>query len=315
MSSRIDIYFTVSKNSVSYANYAKSCYLNLCSDMNRISFMYYCLDKVSFRRLKSKGIEALYLGDFAGSHGHSIAIDAALAAFDSNHINIISDTDVAVVVERWDEKVESVLREHKIDIFGTQLEKVGGFSSGISKFQQYKAKPSTTWLAFRQGVEVNGLTTCPNKESTLAINTPELSDIYGLPLGFELVRDTGWQIPMFIAKNRLSYQVLDLVKPTEDRSRVLSNLSPYHDEFHLSDEPFLVHQRGSMTHLFQRDKLSKDFYGAVDKYLNFPVWSVKRNWNDIWDSLPVMARRWTVKQYKKLMIIWSKRKFFRISQK
>jgi len=283
--------------------------------MNRISFMYYCLDKVSFRRLKSKGIEALYLGDFAGSHGHSIAIDAALAAFDSNHINIISDTDVAVVVERWDEKVESVLREHKIDIFGTQLEKVGGFSSGISKFQQYKAKPSTTWLAFRQGVEVNGLTTCPNKESTLAINTPELSDIYGLPLGFELVRDTGWQIPMFIAKNRLSYQVLDLVKPTEDRSRVLSNLSPYHDEFHLSDEPFLVHQRGSMTHLFQRDKLSKDFYGAVDKYLNFPVWSVKRNWNDIWDSLPVMARRWTVKQYKKLMIIWSKRKFFRISQK
>jgi hypothetical protein len=147
------------------------------------------------------------------------------------------------------------------------------------------------------------------------IDTPELSDIYGLPLGFELVRDTGWQIPMFIKENKLSYQVLDLVKPTENRSRVLSNLNPYHDEFHLNDEPFLVHQRGSMTHLFRRDKLSKDFYDSVDKYLNFPVWSVKRNWSDIRDSLPVMARRSALKHYKKLMTILSKNKLLGISRK
>jgi hypothetical protein len=283
--------------------------------MNRISFMYYCLDKVSFQRLNSQGLEAIYLGEFAGSYGHSLSIDAALAAFNTNHINIISDTDVAVVAERWDDKVESVLIENEIDIFGTQLEKIGGFISGSSKIQQYKAKPSTTWLAFRPGVEVNDLTTCPNKDSTLAIDTLELSDIFGLPLGFELFRDTGWRIPMFIKENKLSYQVLDLVKPTENRSRVLSNLNPYHDEFHLGEEPFLVHQRGSMTHLFRRDKLSKDFYDAVDKFLNFPVWSVKRNWSDIRDSLPVMARRSARKHYKKLMTILSKNKLLGISRK
>jgi len=260
--------------------------------------MYYCLDKVSFRRLKSKGIEALYLGDFAGSYGHSLAIDAALAAFDSNHINIISDTDVAVVAERWDEKVETVLIENEIDMFGTQLEKVGGFISGFSRIQQYKTKPSTTWLAFRPGVEVTGLSTCPNKESTLALDTLELADIFGLPLGFELFRDTGWRIPMFIHENMLSYKVLDLIKPTEDKSKVLKNLNPYHDEFHLGDKPFLVHQRGSMTHLFRRDKLSKKFYYAVDEFLGMPEWSVQRKFIDRWDSVPVLAKRFARKLLK-----------------
>ena len=107
----IDISFTVSKNSISYVNYARAAYLNLSSDKNPISFIHYCLDKVSFERLSRKGHNAIFLGELSGSYGHSRALDAAINSFDKRHINILSDTDVVIVAEKWNEKVERTLIE------------------------------------------------------------------------------------------------------------------------------------------------------------------------------------------------------------
>lgn len=301
----MDIVFTVSKNSISYVNYARSAYLNLSSNTNSISFKYFCLDKVSYKRLSKEGHNAIFMGELSGSYGHSRALDAAIKSFEKNRINILSDTDVVIVADRWNEKVERELIEKKTDVLGTQLEKIGGFSSGDSIFQQYKGKPSTTWLAFAPRIDTEGLSTSPCKGTNLRIDSPELSHLYGLPIGFELVRDTGWQIPSFLQEKELSYQVLEHVKPTESKAVVLKNTSPYHDEFHLDDQPFLVHQRGSMTHLFRYDALSRDFYDAVDVYLNSPDWSIKRSWNDTLDSGPILIKR-------RLRVI---RNFMRISRK
>jgi hypothetical protein len=295
---QIDIYFTVSRNSLSYVRYSRENYLNLCAHGNSLNFYYLCLDSVSFRRLRSWSVNSIFLGELSGSLGHSIALDAALKLIDRNNISILSDTDVAIVAKDWDVKVREVLLQNKINLFGTQLERVGGFSSGDSKFQQYKGKPSTTWFVVSPGTKVEKLSTRPEKASTLTIDSQELSEIFGLPIGFELVRETGWQIPLFIKQNELSFKVLDHVKPTDKNCVVLRGLSSYHDEFHLENEPFLVHQRGSMTHLFRHDKLSKEFYDAIDEFLGMPEWSVQRKFIDRWDSVPVLAKRFARKLLK-----------------
>ena len=185
-----------------------------------------------------------------------------------------------MVCPDWDLRLINEFTDDQLVMIGTQYEKYNGFSSGNSKIQQYKGKPTLTWLAFRHGFIPIGLSALPSKEFTLPINDDLSSRIYGLPVGFQLLRDTGWEIPQFIHKNNLKFQVLENVKPSSSNAKVLKGLSPYHDEFHLGKDPFLVHQRGSMTHLFYKDPLSKDFYAAILEYFDNAKWakdSCKRN--------------------------------------
>ena len=67
--------------------------------------------------------------------------------------------------------------------------------------------------------------------------------------------------------------LVNIVKPFDNNSKVLKGCNPYHDEFHLDGTPFLAHQRGSMKHQFKLSILSKNFYFACEKYLNYPKWS------------------------------------------
>jgi hypothetical protein len=293
--SQINVHFTVSKNSLSYLKYALATYENLSSRKVEIQYYIYCLDKSSFRRLRKRHSRVIFVDSASGSSGHAKAIDRAFQLFAADSINIVSDTDIAIVFQNWDLELVRVFDNSDISILGTQLEGIGGFSSGSSKYQQYKNKPSTTWLAFGFNTDISGLSASPNKESTILITNQDLSRIYGLPIGFELVRDTGWQIPNFIEKNHLGFKLLEIIKPTSSESRVLRGLNPYHDEFHLEGAPFLVHQRGSMTHLFRRDALSKDFYEAIDSYLGTPKWSPSRSSVDFIDSLPILLKRATKK--------------------
>lgn len=185
-----------------------------------------------------------------------------------------------MVCPDWDLRLINEFTDDQLIMIGTQYEKYNGFSSGNSNIQQYKGKPTLTWLAFRHGFIPIGLSALPSKDFTLPINDDLSSRIYGLPVGFQLLRDTGWEIPQFIHKNNLKFQVLENVKPSSSNAKVLKGLSPYHDEFHLGKDPFLVHQRGSMTHLFYKDPLSKDFYAAILEYFDNAKWakdSCKRN--------------------------------------
>jgi hypothetical protein len=211
--------------------------------------------------------------------------------FRHDSINVLSDTDVAIVKRDWDVDLKRRMIVQGTQIYGTQLEAIGGFSTGSTLYQQYKKKPSTTWLAFAPNVSTKGLSMLPQKEEDLKITNEVLSRLYNLPVGFHLVRDTGWQIPKFIADNKLRYDVLEIIKPSSDQAVVLKGLSDYHDEFHDHGVPFLVHQRGSMRHFFRRDDHSKYFYDAIERYLQHPQWIVRKRVPDLLFVLPELLKR------------------------
>ncbi len=207
--------------------------------------------------------------------GHAKSIDTAISRFVPGEINVISDTDVTMLMQDWDRVVMDLLTgSDALGVVGTPYEGIDGFSTGETRYQSYKNKPSATWMAFSPEYDFSRLSVLPDKEEFLLIDTPALSDLYQLPIGFFLLKDVGWQIPSYLNDNQIPYLALDIVKPTAPEAKALRGCNPYHDEFQMNGAPFLAHQRGSMKHRFRIDPLSVDFYDACDSYLGNPAWSV-----------------------------------------
>ena len=280
----IHIHATVSYNSLPYFNYIVANYVGLASGAMPLRFYAYCLDVKSYAKLNGdpRVWLAVNMQGGAGSQGHARAIEAAIDNFAPREINIISDTDIAVFMENWDLALKAALCDGDLGLVATRLESVGGFSSGDTPYQQYKNKPSTTWMAMSPNFDFSELRVAPDKANVIDVTTPELSELYQLPLGFFVVKDTGWQVPSFLAEKNIPYLALDIIKPTSDEAVALKGCNPYHDEFHWTGKPFLGHQRGSMKHRFRIDPLSVDFYDACDRYLGSPAWAV----------FPTPADRW-----------------------
>jgi hypothetical protein len=278
----INIHATVSSNSLGYYRYMRENYLALASGRNEVRFFLYCLDPQSARSLQGDtGHSVVPLSFGRGSGGHASAIEAALQRLTPGEINIIADTDVALFVQDWDQRiVDAMMGERGFGIIGTRLEDIGGFSSGDVKHQQYKKKPTTTWMALSPNYDFSGLKVMPDKKNEIEVTTEELSRLYNLPVGYFVVKDTGWQIPSYLDQHKIPYLAFDIVKPTSPQAQALKGTSPYHDEFHWDGVPFLAHQRGSMNHRFRIDPLSVDFYDACDRYLGNPDWAVHPTWTD-----------------------------------
>lgn len=273
----IHIHTTVSENSLRYFDYVCANYVGLSSGNHGLRFYAYCLDEESYALLKddSRMHQVVSMPFGRGSQGHAKSIEAAIANFAPGEVNIISDTDIALFMQGWDEKlVEALCTQTGLGVVATRLEGIGGFSTGDTPYQQYKNKPSTTWMAMSPHYDFSKLKVFPDKDNFIEITTPELADLYQLPLGFFVVKDTGWQVPSYLQDNSIPYLALDIVKPTSDAAVVLKGCSPYHDEFHWAGAPFLAHQRGSMKHRFRIDPLSVDFYDACDRYFGAPAWAV-----------------------------------------
>lgn len=292
----IVIHTAVSSNSLKYYEFLRNNYSNLSSGKYTIVYKAYCLDTKSFQKLKKSNQlgEVIYCGDVKGSYGHALAINQALKTLTPNAINIISDSDIAIVFQNWDSLLFDLFnRNIPCSVLGTQLEPIGGFSSGDSKFQQYKQKPTTTWLAISPKYNFKKLSVLPDKSTFKIIKSEKDALLYNLPKGYNLVKDTGWQIPKYLNDNKFPYKVLDIVSPKSSDSIVLKGISEYHDEFHYKGEPFLVHQRGSMRHKFRVDPLSKHFYNSVDQFLGFPNWVIRPGFVDIFSG--------TVRRYFRLI--------------
>ncbi len=275
---KISIHATVSDNSISYYRYMLANYAALTSRHNELRIHAYCLDARSARELWGMGgaasVRELPYG--RGSGGHAEAIELALANLSADEINVIADTDVVILAENWDQRiVGAMMGGPRYGIIGTRLEDVGGFSSGDVKYQQYKRKPTTTWMALSPAHDFSKLQVRPDKANEIPVKTEELSALYNLPIGYTVVKDTGWQIPSYLAKHDIPYLALDIVKPTDSAAKALRGTNPYHDEFQWDGETFLAHQRGSMTHRFRIDPLSVDFYSACDGYLGNPSWTIR----------------------------------------
>ncbi|WP_230969328.1 hypothetical protein [Nitrogeniibacter aestuarii] len=274
---KIHVHATVSSNSVRYFEYVRANYEGLSTGSIPVHYYAYCLDSASHKALDGSGIvdEAIALKFGRGSKGHAMSIDTAISRFVPGDINVISDTDITILMQDWDRVIVDLLTgENAVGVVATRLEGIGGFSTGDTKYQQYKNKPSTTWMAMSPDYDFSGLTVMPDKDNFIEVTTQELSDLYQLPIGFFVVKDTGWQVPSYLHNHQIPYLALDIVKPTSADAKALKGCNPYHDEFQLNGQPFLAHQRGSMKHRFRIDPLSVDFYNACDAYLGQPSWAV-----------------------------------------
>ncbi len=284
---KISIHATVSANSINYFRYMQANYAAFTSPGNDVRIHAYCLDRKSARAVADFGqVASVHELPFGrGSSGHAQAIEMALSNLLPGEINVIADTDVVMLMEDWDDRIVAAMTEGPCyGIIGTRLEDIGGFSSGETKYQQYKKKPTTTWMALSPEYDFSKLQVRPDKTNEIPVTTFELSEIYNLPIGHVVVKDTGWQIPSYLHENEIPYFALDIVKPTDVDCCALNGTSPYHDEFQWDGVPFLAHQRGSMTHRFRIDPLSVDFYDACDHYLGDPPWAVYPTSFDRWKA-------------------------------
>ncbi|MFZ4808755.1 MAG: hypothetical protein ACOYLQ_15985 [Hyphomicrobiaceae bacterium] len=218
-----------------------------------------------------------------------MALDVAMKNLIEGEINVISDTDVVILKRNWDlDLCNSLARPRSLGVIGIPYEDIGGFSTSISTHQTYKRKPTATWMALSPHFDFRHLSMMPDKNDDLLLDSVASSTLYNLPIGFSLLKDVGWQIPGYLEDNQIPFLSLELVKPGSPDARALIGVSDYHDEFHWDGVPYLAHQRGSMSHAFRVDPLSRSFYESCDRYLGQPPWSVFPTIGEQWNSF---ARR------------------------
>jgi hypothetical protein len=287
------IHTIVSKNSIPYFFYMEKNFRSLASGDFELSFVAHCLDKDSASCLRkelndTKVVEVyLYPRHFvvqswkdcirfiaatiglplrmAGSNGHSAGLSSALSMTGEEAIDVIADTDTVMLQCNWDRLIAGLLE--KTGIVATCYEDIGGFSSGPDKVQTYKRKPSLTWFALSPKYDWRALDPRPAKQKTIVITSDELSKLYNLPIGYELVRDVGWLVPAYLHDNKIPFTVFEQIKPTSSASKVLKTEIDYHEEYHLAGNPVLAHQRGSHKHPFKGNDISLSFYDSCDAYI------------------------------------------------
>jgi hypothetical protein len=202
-----------------------------------------------------------------GSAAHGACIEHALMMTDDGDIHILADSDTVVLAKGWDDYLRIKLIDEGIGMIGASSEDIGGFSSGSSQIQMAKNIPTTTWSALSPVKKWRALKAMPSKDSNILVNTDLLAQIYNLPVGYQVYRDVGWQIPQYLYDNGISYQSWRQLKPAGE-ALILKGLSDYNEEYHVEGGvPFLAHQRGSLRHAYRSHGISDRFYNAIDQYL------------------------------------------------
>lgn len=291
----INIHTIVAKNSLLYFYYMVKNYQSLASGDNHLKFIAHCLDEATSIQIKNELPDCMVvkvykepkffviqtwrdtlrflkakLGIYtpmSGSNGHSAGLSSALSMVTPGlGVNIIGDTDAVILKKNWDIDLIQLLETY--GILATCYEDVGGFSSGNGKVQTYKAKPNLTWMALSPIFDWAKFDPRPNKYKNIKIDSDSLSELYNLPLSFEMVCDVGWKMPSFLAQYNIPYKVFKQVKPTSDEARAIKTGNDYHEEYQLDGTPFLGHQRGSHKHPFRGNEISESFYNACDSYIH-----------------------------------------------
>jgi hypothetical protein len=258
----INVHATVASNSLKYFEYMCDNYKKLATSCNVRFFAHVIDGTTSFK----SDVIVFRATAGVGSTGHGHGVTSAMQHLVPDEINVISDCDMAFLMRGWDARVVELLKTY--DIFGTTFEKIGGYCSGNGLLQTHKDIPNISWFALpaRSLDTFRTANMQPLKQIPLPITTPELSKMYGLPVGYQLLRDTGWEIPKVIYETNMSYKSLYHARPTTD-AIVVKTGSDYNEEYQLDGVPFLAHQRGSMKHRFWQDPLSKNFYDIVDTHV------------------------------------------------
>ena len=259
------LHIVTNNQTLAYYHYCVENHLKLAKNPENIEVFAYCLDSYSYTGLVRENKNAIRLPDNSGSVGHALGIQAFLSNLKQDHINIISDSDCVVLCKNWDEKIKNIL-ENK-GIAGTTYEDIGGFSSGNSTVQTYKNIPNFTWAALSPEYNWNFDAMC-QKQENLQITTVEQSQTFNLPIGYSLLREGNWKLPVHLKENRIPYYSFKFVRPSSQEAKAVLSGEDYHTEYQLQDgTPFVAHQRGSMSKAFRHHHLSKTFYDACELYL------------------------------------------------
>jgi len=265
----LNVHFATENKTVSYTKFAIETMRRLAKKPEEIIVTIHILEHSPNEILNElTKISAIMVrgaaANLRGSFGHGLALEQMLSLTDDGDTHVIMDSDTVLLMKNWDDYIKTTLSN--VDCVGTRYEDMGGFSSGSGTLQTYKSVPNFIWIALSPKHNWSNLKAAHQKHVPINVTSDEMSNVYGLPVGYKVMCDVGWQLPEYLHNNGLTYEGLRQIKPSSEECVVLSGLSDYHEEYHVDGKPFLVHQRGSSKHAF-RQGISKEFYDAVDRYL------------------------------------------------
>lgn len=308
----INCHVVVSAKTLDYFKYQVEHMLSMAKEPNNVYFHAYTLDPRAFDSIKhaprlsschpvfvhnwayrKKTLREIWLWSqwlflnksiLSGSNGHAAGLEGFRRVHNAlNGDHIIADVDTLIVQRDWDSIICELLERY--DVIGAPYEPIGGFTTGNGKIQSYKNTPSAVWLGLSERVDWSTLSWWPNKEENLYISTQKNSDVYGLPIGYEVAKDVGWELCDFIDKHNLKKLCFDHVKPSSAKAKVLINSSDYSEEYQLDGEAFVVHQRGSSQNKFKISDLSKKFLTEVENQTAKPTpiaWGSSNHRDNFW---------------------------------
>jgi len=271
----IHVHSQSDKGTIGYVTFMWESMRVLANHPDALKLSLHCIGPTATERLRELPQTKTYYvpnaevdKGMSGSTAHGACVEHALQMTDDGDIHIIVDSDTVVLAKGWDDYIRCELLDKKIGTVGTTYEDIGGFTSGGGNVQTYKGSPNVVWMALSPLHRWRDLKAMPAKSDDVHITNEGQAKIYGLPVGFRVLRDVAWQIPEYLSSRGISYVGWRQLKPTKDAT-VLKGLSDYHEEYQVTVDnvPFVVHHRGSMRHAYRGDRISQNFYGAVDKYL------------------------------------------------
>ena len=300
----IEIHSVVDFNSINYYRYMVQNYRLTCSDPTRLKFYMHVVNNEKLAGVLSQEVidnekEELGLsGVFSvpAQHGpnassfHVLGLHSALDNMDHKKLCILADTDTVMVYKDWDLKIEKMMLKDSYGIIASTYEDIGQPCSGTGKLQTPKNVPSCTWVAISPNYDFSQLRLDVYLGQPWLISTEEMSRTFNLPLGYELQRESGWQIAPYCNDRNIPFftfingSPLLGVTPTGHTIKVLCppahpqdlplGVKQYNEEYQFDDgTPFFCHQRGSLRHRFRENPHSTYFYDACEYYLkqNFSI--------------------------------------------
>jgi len=271
----IHVHSQSDKGTIGYVTFMWESMRMLANHPEALKLSLHCIGPTATERLKELPQSRTYYvpnaerdKGMSGSTAHGACVEHAVQMTDDGDIHIIVDSDTVVMAKGWDDYIRCELLDKHIGTVGTTYEDLGGFTSGGGNVQTYKGIPNVVWMALSPAHRWRDLRTMPAKGDDIHVTNEGQAKVYGLPVGYHVLRDVAWQIPEYLASRGITYVGWKQLKPTKD-AKVLKGLSDYHEEYHVTvdDVPFVVHHRGSMRHVYRGDRISQSFYAAVDKWL------------------------------------------------
>jgi hypothetical protein len=271
----IHVHSQSDKGTIGYVTFMWETMRALATHPDALKLSIHCIGPTATERLKGlPACKTYYVPNadsdkgMSGSTAHGACVEHALQMTDDGDIHIICDSDTVVLAKGWDDYVRCELIDKMLGTMGATYEDVGGFSSGGGNVQTYKGAPNVVWMALSPTCRWRDLRAIPAKGDDIHITNEGQAKMYGLPIGYHVLRDVGWQIPEYLASRGITHVGWKQRKGTKDAT-VIKDLSDYHEEFQVTADnvPFVVHQRGSLRHSYRGDRIGQNFYNTVEKYL------------------------------------------------